>query len=150
MSTTAQQSNLPAAQAAPAAPQNDNLPSAAPSAAVFNPQTEMPDIAILKEGKPGAISIAISYHEFQQGVETRGIYMGLIDYTFRSKYSGEMETKKAAVFVNERGQIRLNAAVRFVGALEKCAEKTPFMAVMTGLEKKGDKNLQGFDVYLIN
>lgn len=149
MATTS--NNLPAAQTAPAA-QSDNLPSAGatPNAAIFNPATEMPDLAILKDGKAGNISIAISYHEFQQGVEYRGVYMGLLDYTFFSKYSNQLETKKAAVFVNEKGQIRLNAAVRFVGALEKCAEKTAFMAVMTGLVKKGDKNLQDFDIYLLN
>lgn len=110
----------------------------------------MPNTSILKDGVPGNISIAISYHEFQQGVETRGIYMGLVPYTFFSKYSNQMECRPAAVFVNEKGQIRLNAAVLFVGALEKCAEKTAFLAVMNGLVKKGDKYLQDFDVFLLN
>lgn len=147
MSTQSTPADLPAAQveSAPATKQHG-----LPQAAVFNPEAEMPNIGILKDGVPGNISIAISYHEFQQGIETRGIYMGLLDYTFFSKYSNQIETKKAAVFVNEKGQIRLNSAVRFVSALEKCAEKTAFLAVMTGLVKKGDRNLQDFDIYLLN
>jgi len=147
MSTQSTPADLPAAQveSAPAIKQHS-----LPQAAVFNPAAEMPNTSILKDGVPGNISIAISYHEFQQGVETRGIYMGLVPYTFFSKYSNQMECRPAAVFVNEKGQIRLNAAVLFVGALEKCAEKTAFLAVMNGLVKKGDKYLQDFDVFLLN
>lgn len=130
---------------------SEALPSAARSreAVQFDPLGEMPDTSALAKAEPGNLSIAISYHEFQEGEEVRGIYMGLMPYTFLSKYTNQEETIEAAVFVNQKKQIRLNGASLFVSALKNLPARTPFLAVMTGIKTKNSKNIQQFDVYLL-
>lgn len=131
----------------------DNLPSQAVGQpkAVFDFSTaEMPDTSGLSKAKPSDISISAQYYEFVQGEQVRGVYMGTMPYTFISQYTQQEETIEVAVFVNEQRQIRFNGAVKFKTALERLPSKTPFVAVMTGIVAKKGRNIQQFDVYLLN
>lgn len=116
---------------------------------VFNADTEMPDVSTLAKAKKAGVNIAFEYHEFTQGEEIRGVFMGITDYTFKSQYTGDLQTIAAVVFVNEKNQIRLNGASRFVGALKGLPNRTPFVATMTGITPKKGKNIQNFDVFLL-
>lgn len=121
----------------------------APKAVFDFSNAEMPDTSGLAKAKPSDLSISAQYHEFVQGEEIRGVYMGTMPYTFVSQYTKEMQTIEVAVFVNEQRQIRFNGAVKFKTALERLPSKTAFMAVMTGIVAKKGRNIQQFDVYLL-
>lgn len=115
--------------------------------AVFDTAYDMPDLTVLTKGETGKTSKVITYHKFRKDEEIRGVYMGIIPYTFRSPYSGEMETKDAAVWAAKGGRWKMNAAAQLVGVMSRWQSKTPFAAVFTGLEENNGKNIAQFDIF---
>ena len=144
-----QSENLPAVQKTDNLPnpQENNLPASAP---VFDTTAQMPDVTILKTGKRGNTNLVISYHKFQKDTEVRGVFKGFMPYTFLSKYSGQMETKIAAVWASPEGRWKMSCAAKIVSTMQTWLSDTPFAAIFTGLEPSGEKNIAQFDIYPIH
>lgn len=122
--------------------------------AIFNVSAaQMPDTSLLETGEAGDFNIAINYHEFEQDVPVRGIYMGLAPYSCLDKETGEVKQLVGAVFVTGRKvrdqwvkEAKTNCSVKFRSALEKMPQGFAFEATMTGRKQKGDKSICQFHI----
>ena len=140
----AENTNLPASQ-------TDNLPAMGQSmnTASFSPSEiiEVNKVA-LQKAEVKSINMSLEYHEFEAGVEIRGIYLGLTTYRCEDKQNpGEEKVLAAAVFVDMDGNPKLNCAAKFVDAVSRFELKTPFSAVHTRIKKTSSGgNMQLFDI----
>ncbi len=125
-----------------------------PEAVVFDvSRAEMPDTTLLETGTAGDFNVAINYHEFDQDVPVRGIYMGIAPYSCLDKETGELKSLIGAVFVTGRtvrGQLvkeaKINCSVKFRSTLEKMPQGFAFEATMTGRKQKGDRSICQFHI----
>lgn len=140
-----QTANLPAVQTDSATEISANKTLAI---AQFQPtEIVVVDKKKLQSAEVKSINMSLDYHEFAQGEEVRGIYLGLTHYRCEDKQTREEKVLTAAVFIDAEGNPKVNAAAKFVDAVSRFELKQAFSATHTRIKKTGNGgNMQLFDI----
>lgn len=102
----------------------------------------------LKKAEVASINMSLEYHEFVQGEEVRGVYLGMTTHKCADRQNpGEEKILAAAVFIDENGNPKINSATKFVDAVYRFKKKQVFAATHTRIKKTSTGgNMQLFDV----
>lgn len=120
----------------------------------FDPNiATIPDTSVIKTGIEGNVSFSLDYHEFQEGVSERGIYLGLCNHECIDMQTGDLKVIQVAVWVTEITVMgtqvkvfRKNGSVRLVDALKNQEQGFAFSATKTGSKAKGTKQIAQFHI----